>query len=82
MRRLLARLTLCLSLFCSVALPIVGQPPVVTKDQDQSQTVFITKTGKKYHRDGCSYLKSRIPISLKDAKARGYTPCSRCNPPK
>ena len=27
-------------------------------------------------------LVSKIPISLKDAKARGYTPCSRCNPPK
>ncbi len=44
-------------------------------------TVYITNTGKKYHRDGCSYLKSKIPISLSDAKAQGYTPCSRCNPP-
>jgi competence protein ComEC len=53
------------------------------KDQDpQTQTVFITRTGSKYHRSGCRYLRSsQIPISLKDAKARGYTPCEVCNPP-
>ena len=47
----------------------------------QQQTVYITKTGTKYHRSGCSYLKSSIPISLSEAKAEGYTACSRCNPP-
>ncbi len=45
-------------------------------------TVYVTKTGKKYHRDGCrSLAKSKIPISLEDAKSSGYTPCSICNPP-
>ena len=45
-------------------------------------TVYITKTGTKYHRGDCSYLsKSKISISLSDAKADGYTACSRCNPP-
>ena len=47
-----------------------------------SQTVHITKTGKKYHLAGCSYLRSSdIPIELKDAVNKGYSPCSRCNPP-
>ncbi|WKV08158.1 ComEC/Rec2 family competence protein [Thermoanaerobacterium sp. CMT5567-10] len=46
-------------------------------------TVYITATGKKYHRDGCRYLsKSKIPISLSQAKAEGYTPCSVCDPPQ
>lgn len=45
-------------------------------------TVYITKTGAKYHKSGCSYLKSKIEISLSDAKAQGYTACSRCDPPK
>lgn len=46
----------------------------------QSSTVYITKTGSKYHRDGCRYLsRSKIAISLSDAKKR-YTPCSVCNP--
>ena len=52
-------------------------------DRLASITVYITRTGKKYHRGSCSYLRSsKIPISLKDACARGYTPCSRCKPPK
>lgn len=47
-----------------------------------STIVYITKTGTKYHRDGCRYLsKSKIAISLKDAIAEGYTPCSICRPP-
>ena len=51
-----------------------------TRTNDESTiTVYITKTGTKYHRSGCSYLsKSKIAISLSDAKAAGYSPCSRC----
>lgn len=53
--------------------------PEPAATQPVSETVYITNTGEKYHRDGCSYLrKSKIPISLSDAEARGYTPCSRC----
>lgn len=50
--------------------------------QDKIETiVYVTKSGTKYHRDGCGYLKkSKIPISLEDAEAKGYTPCSKCNP--
>lgn len=44
-------------------------------------TVYVTRTGECYHRDGCSYLKSRIPISLESAVASGYRACSRCRPP-
>ena len=33
---------------------------------------------QKFNHSG----KVKIPISLKDAKARGYIPCSRCNPNK
>lgn len=52
-------------------------------NQDASLIVYVTETGEKYHRDGCSSLsKSKIEISLADAKAEGYTPCSRCKPPQ
>ena len=45
-------------------------------------TVYITKTGSKYHRGSCSYLReSKIAISLSSAKSQGYTACSRCDPP-
>ncbi|WP_051276307.1 thermonuclease family protein [Desulfovirgula thermocuniculi] len=52
--------------------------------QDQKEiTVYVTRTGKKYHMDGCRYLaKSKIPMSLSEAKAAGYEPCSVCNPPR
>jgi competence protein ComEC len=53
-----------------------------TINEPQSITVYITNTGEKYHLGSCRYLKkSKIAISLSDAKARGYTPCSVCHPP-
>lgn len=52
-----------------------------TSDQ-QEITVYITRTGAKYHRAGCRYLsKSCIPTTLKQAKGR-YGPCSVCGPPR
>lgn len=53
-----------------------------TTDQSAGITVYITNSGEKYHLDGCSSLrKSKIPTTLEDAKAQGYEPCKRCNPP-
>lgn len=47
----------------------------------ESRTVYITNTGEKYHRDGCSSLrKSKIAISIEDAVAQGYDPCKNCKP--
>lgn len=55
---------------------------IATKKTLSGITVYITKTGSKYHRWGCKYLKdSCILIDLDEAKARGYTPSSECNPP-
>jgi len=43
--------------------------------------VYITNTGKKYHKYGCRYLsKSSIKISKSEAISKGYTPCSICKP--
>jgi len=43
--------------------------------------VFITRTGIRYHKGDCRYLrKSRIPIDLEEAKGKGYTPCKVCKP--
>lgn len=45
--------------------------------------VYVTRTGSKYHRGSCNYLSSsKIEIDLDDAKDDGYSPCSKCNPPK
>jgi hypothetical protein len=46
-----------------------------------AQKVYITKTGAKYHRKDCRYLKySSFEIDLSEAKERGHTPCSVCRP--
>jgi hypothetical protein len=63
-------------------MPVVTTTPPTTQPQTYSQTVYITRTGEKYHRDGCRYLRqSKISISLDDAR-RSYGPCSVCSPPQ
>ena len=54
-----------------------------TSTASDDMIVYITKTGSKYHRENCSSLRSsRIPISLSEAKRRGYEPCKICKPPQ
>src|SRR5438094_837965 len=56
--------------------------PLTAHAVPQDQTVYVTRTGKKYHVAGCQYLRSsQIPMKLKDAVSAGYTPCSVCKPP-
>jgi endonuclease YncB( thermonuclease family) len=56
-----------------------GQTNVAT--EPEAETVYITRTGAKYHRSSCQYLRrSRIPVSLKEAR-QSYDPCSVCRPP-
>lgn len=48
--------------------------------QTNERTVYITRTGEKYHESWCSSLrKSKIPISLSEAEAQGYEPCKNCH---
>jgi hypothetical protein len=50
--------------------------------KDGSITVYVTDYGSKYHASGCGSLwNSQHSISLIDAVKKGYTPCSRCDPP-
>lgn len=58
-----------------------GESSVVkAPETDYVEEVYITNTGAKYHRGGCSSLKkSKIAISLEKAKG-SYGPCKRCNP--
>lgn len=51
-----------------------------TSSTKKESTVYITRTGSKYHTSGCRYLRqSKIPVALTDAK-RNYSACSVCNP--
>lgn len=45
-------------------------------------TVYVTKTGTKYHREGCRHLaKSAIPMKLSEARQK-FEPCKVCKPPE
>ena len=51
-------------------------------DTASENQVYVTRTGKKYHRDGCRSLsRSKIAISLAEAQQK-YGSCGRCNPPR
>ena len=60
---------------------ITGDIKVIAASGDT--TVYITKTGEKYHADGCRSLsKSKIETTLQSAVDRGYEACKVCKPPK
>jgi hypothetical protein len=47
----------------------------------QTEKVYVTRTGTKYHRESCSSLRSsKIEMPLAEAAAR-YGPCANCRPP-
>jgi hypothetical protein len=63
---------------CALSLLLFGCVAAVGPDS----TVYITKTGEKYHKGSCSSLrKSKIEIKVSEAKKRGFEPCKRCSPP-
>lgn len=58
-----------------------GRVGAVVAEESAKLTVYVTRTGEKYHRAGCRFLaRSQIPMSLTEA-AKRYTPCSVCRPP-
>ena len=83
MRRILTLVFAVFMLLSVTAIAPAANPTPQPQAQTKEQTVYITKTGKKYHTATCRYLaKSKISISLKDAKTRGFTACSVCRPPQ
>ena len=59
------------------------QPAAQLSEDAQTETVYIKRTGKRYHRDGCRYLsQNKIKTTVKEAQANGYTPCKVCRPPE
>lgn len=49
-----------------------------------STTVYVTKSGSKYHYDWCPSLnrsKNLTPMKASDAYNSGYGACKVCKPP-
>ncbi|WP_188606584.1 hypothetical protein [Aquaticitalea lipolytica] len=48
-----------------------------------AQNVYVTKTGTKYHKETCHFLKnSKKEITYEKAIERGFDACSVCKPRK
>lgn len=62
--------------------PVQSESSLTESRAESSGTVvYITDTGSKYHNSECRHLKkSKIEISLSDAKSQGYDPCGTCKP--
>jgi biopolymer transport protein ExbD len=81
MKKILVIISVILVMLTQAPLLISISQAQTTKEQKKEIIVYITKTGAKYHRGSCSYLrKSKISIAKKEAIANGYSACSRCNP--
>jgi len=53
---------------------------IVTVEAVQ-QVIYVTNTGKKYHKGNCRYLsKSKIKTTKSKAQNSGYTACKVCKP--
>jgi len=66
------------------AVPVAPTPSLATAEASNpvpegDATVDATRTGRRYHRDGCSALaRSRVPMTVNAARAAGLTPCLLC----
>lgn len=51
-----------------------------SESNTDTEIVYITNNGNKYHREWCSYLKTKKAIEKSKAIKKGYEACSLCNP--
>lgn len=59
----------------------ISVPQHETESQTLSETVYVTPSGTKFHKQGCRYIKNKNvkEYSRTDA-ANKYSPCSVCEP--
>ena len=63
------------------SVPVASAAAATTTDRREI-TVYVTRTGQKYHRGSCRHLaRSKFPMPLSEAK-REYDPCKVCSPPR
>lgn len=66
----------------ATALTTVTEAPTISDlSAEIYNTVYIGKTGTKYHKQDCGSLKGKgTAISFDEAIAQGRTPCKICKP--
>jgi hypothetical protein len=78
-RRFLQRVLLLGALVAPLAPTSAAPREPASTTQKQECTVYITRTGKRYHRAGCHYLHhGAVAMTREEALKRGLTPCHVC----
>lgn len=57
------------------------EPEIPNDILNITEQVIVTRTGRKYHKPTCSYLKNKTgttTYTITEAEANYYAPCSRC----
>lgn len=62
----------------SVPTPAPDPAPSETEPDDSARTVYVTRTGKKYHYSSTCNGGTYTASTLSRALARGLTPCNKC----
>jgi endonuclease YncB( thermonuclease family) len=72
--------------------PAAATPPNRTASSDTPSTqpssseeplVYVTTSGHRYHTKDCQFTRhGATALTVKEARARGCTPCSKCKPPE
>lgn len=62
------------------AIVSTSEPPSLRSEHEE--LVYVTPSGRKYHRGTCRYARTEgvIAMSIADALARGLGACRVCNP--
>jgi len=81
----IVRLLVCLMVIAMSSIIALNPHSVFAKQKEESVTnkesvVYVTKNGKKYHKETCPFIKNRETISMdeKEAIAKGLKPCGKC----
>lgn len=53
---------------------------LTTQAQPTDNTVYITKSGTKYHKENCYYIKNSktVALTVEQAEQQDYSPCAVC----
>lgn len=60
--------------------PVQNTPSVSEPPEKGPVTIYVTKTGKRYHYSSTCNGGTYYPSTLEEALRRGLTPCSKCVP--
>ncbi|MFH1622446.1 MAG: hypothetical protein ABIA97_04920 [Candidatus Omnitrophota bacterium] len=81
----IVRLFVCLAVIAMSSIVTLNPSSVFAKQKEERVTnkesvVYVTKNGKKYHKETCPFIKNRETVNMdeKEAIAKGLKPCGKC----